>query len=282
MVDLRRLDNGQGVIEEFGILAYRDTTDTPFAIKKIQYVPLNPLTVLNKIRYDWSKTSRWALSSVNWVPAGENKPVLALPLAAAFITGVVALVTFGLGRGKTAGRILVPTIAVMWLCLELRWVSNLVVQAQDTVTSYSFIESTAHQLDYDSRVRDTVEQVLATEGTIDPATSTKRTILITAERLDLRYRMLRAKYHAAPSPALVLVNWSEQAARAGDELLMLPAAYAGDVERERDLQDFSSLLGQAGLALGKVERISGSAFAHVVPAADNARIGDSAASRIQK
>ena len=134
-----------------------------------------------------------------------------------------------------SGALLCALLA--WAVLDLRWSANSLMQAIDTVQSYPLIS--AGHLDFgDDEV--TLRIVERARPEIDRPNH--RTI-ITGEDQTMRFRLLRAKYHALPAAAYIHEGPAKRIpAEIADSLLVLKKRYTAPGHRPAAAGDYTSAI----------------------------------------
>ncbi|MEH6515079.1 MAG: hypothetical protein V7742_00245 [Halioglobus sp.] len=193
-VNLGDLPQWQGQITEIGLMFYAKD-GKPAMFRGLTVSPYSLPLHLKKLAHNWVETSRWSQKSVNWIDAGSGTSSVPLPvLMSAWVLITLLLVAILTRRTKGGGytSALLCT-AVAWMILDLRWTANGVAQAADTMRTYPLVAATYLDFADDKYTRHLIEQARPYIEGIN-----QRTVVM-AENPEMRFQILRAKYHALPA-----------------------------------------------------------------------------------
>lgn len=261
VLDLSKILAANDRLVEFGVLSYHDAPGRPLSLGSVRFSAPTPTRLLGKFWNDWTTAHYWSFKSAHWLPAGRAQSMLPLPLVAALgiiLLGSLLMLRFR-RRRELILPVLLPALLLAWLVLDARWLTNLIRQGQRTVQDYPLLTANSHAFSDDTEIRAAVSDALGASAD-SPAT-----LVIMGQRADLRYQLLRAKYHAAPRPALVPEPPSATAFKAGDQLLLLRSAYEGGDRMASHLRTLESKLAREGLRLSEPVVGERSAYASLIP-----------------
>ena len=197
-LDLSDSPAWQGQITELGLVFYRDGGRAA----EFHQLALLPRTIGSSFRTlwdSWSHFEGWTQVSANWIAGGARNP--SVPLALFVLVGLLVTLGFYCLFAGSFSRFMPAALAcclVAWMVLDLRWTINRIVQAAATMASFPQGHTVSH-LDFGedekiSALAQTVKKLL-------PEAPTE--VLIFAVKQDMRFQMLRAKYHLIPHPVYV-------------------------------------------------------------------------------
>ena len=223
-----------GTVTEIGFIFYKDQ-DREVRFRSAELRPYSVPGHIATLAQDWSASSRWSQRSVHWLPAGDVSTVLPLPALMALwllLALVASVALYRKDRGQTAVVVITVSLTA-WCLLDLRWTANRVGQTTDTVADYPLLSAT-HQAFGD----DNITRSLVNRAGNEAAEAS--TLIITADDLDMRFQMLRAKYHALPRPAYVHEADLKRLPRAVEgDLLVLRKLYADPSEPRADAAEWT-------------------------------------------
>lgn len=197
-VNLDDISEWTGDVSEIGLIFYSDEARTA-EFQQLRLSPHSLLTNIHKLAYDWSETSRWSQKSVHFLPAGSMSSTIRLPILMAAWVVITLVAAFAMTRWTRGSRatILVLCALVAWAVLDIRWTANRLAQAGSTINNYSPITATNLSFGDDSFTRQLIDAARPEIGKADART------VIMAEDGNMRFQMLRAKYHALPAATYV-------------------------------------------------------------------------------
>ncbi|MFN2287772.1 MAG: hypothetical protein ABR578_05520 [Chromatocurvus sp.] len=197
---LRLRDNPDwsGTITEIGLVFYDDGGS--LTVGDMSVMPDSLASRLRQAVTQWGQMTPWSQKSTHWLPAGAHRALLSLPLLlTAWLLITIALIVFAARKSPKnhARSAAIAACIVAWLVLDLRWMLNQGVNTLDTVAEHSPGSSEPLRFGGDKEIRRAVQEATS-RAAMDNAT-----LLITADDERMRYQMLRAKYHALPTPVYV-------------------------------------------------------------------------------
>jgi hypothetical protein len=197
-LDLSRHPDWNGLLTEIGLIFYNDD-NKPIRFHSLSLSPFSLNAQLAKLANDWQVANTWSQRSVHSLPVGATNTSLPLPVLMASWVLVSFFIVLMLRR-KYAMAILpsVMLCAVLaWIILDVRWTANRFAQASITARDYSLAHSEYLVFSDDKQTFDAIARAKAS------IQSPEQRLLIMAEHKAMRFNMLRAKYHALPTPAFV-------------------------------------------------------------------------------
>jgi hypothetical protein len=225
LLDLQRQPAWQGTITELGLVFY-DDPERELRFRQLSLEALQGRALARLVWQEWTLFEPWAQTSLNWIAGGAQKQRLALPaLLAAWIVLAFALshAALLLTRQGAGTRLPGPWLVVLlaWLLLDARWTVNSGQQALATVAEYG----TASRRDFIALGQDQplADFIHSARGQLGPAPAT---VLVTALRPQLRFEMLRARYHLLPHAGRVQTALDAVTGPADYVLVVKPLALA--------------------------------------------------------
>lgn len=202
-VDLADEPDWKGRITEAGVVFYDDGGRVRVESLSLHRPTL--ITRLDQILSDWRWIAPWSQRSVHWVPGGNPQPFVALPLALFLlgVPGVVFVASRRRGRGRP-GLALAGIFLALWALGDLRWLGHRTVLAAAAMDDYSLLSSEPLALGDDAVGAATVMRAACDlDPTADAISSAAagRLVITSDSDADMRFQVLRAKYHALPVPA---------------------------------------------------------------------------------
>jgi len=187
-----------GQITEMGLVFYNDE-DRAAEIYELALLPRTMGSSLTTVWNDWTHFERWSQASANWIAGGVRNPTI--PLYLFVLAGLLVLLGVYWFVAGSASRYLSLALAcclTAWMVLDLRWTMNLIMQAGATITSSPKDDTLSYMnAGEDQEIAEFVQSAKA----LMPATATQ--VLIFAVKPEMRFHMLRAKYHLLPHAAYV-------------------------------------------------------------------------------
>ncbi|EED32016.1 hypothetical protein NOR53_3258 [gamma proteobacterium NOR5-3] len=226
-VDLSSEPGWGGRVSELGVIFYDDggsITLEEFGAEA------DSLSVrLRQMVADWRWQSSWDQRSVHWLRGGLGESPAPLPL---FIMGwllIAALLCLLLARRRSNSFAIFAAVALLcWLMLDARWLLNRGAQANLTVHEYAKHDQASLKFGDDVLTQKAVKRATSDmpQATNSPAA---RLLIGTNSKQDMRFQMLRGKYHALPVPAHVHErDFNSLPFELADRLLVLKQRYSGD------------------------------------------------------
>jgi hypothetical protein len=237
-IDLSSAPAWKGQITEIGLVFSKDE-DRSAKFHQLSLLPQTIESSLSTLWDDWTKQEYWTQASVNWIAGGGRNPTIPLPL---FVLAwlLVTLVTHRLywsGSSRYLPIALTYCLAA-WMVLDVRWTANHIFQANATIKS-SPKDSTFSYIDIgrDQEVAEFIQSAKA----LMPEEVTQ--VLIMAAKREMRFQLLRAKYHLLPHAAYVHEGGiSSIPGKPVNYVLMINPLFLGPGEKRPDTLETASLL----------------------------------------
>lgn len=192
-VSVGQLPDWRGRITEVGLIFYADS-NKPVYFDFLELSPGSLLQVCRKVIDEWLHYAIWSMKSLNWVPAGSETSIIPLPLIVAiWFTVSLALINLQLRHTNMVPVAIFLCAFFAWIVLDLRWSLNRWAQFTTTIEKYPFASAEYLELGGDAQIKGLVDSVRSQIEGMD-----RRTMII-AEQNDMKFQMLRAKYHALPA-----------------------------------------------------------------------------------
>lgn len=249
-INLAQEEDWSGTIAEIGLVLYNDN-EASMEFHGLSLSPNSLGTQLAKLNNDWRQQTMWSQRSVHWLPAGAASTNLPLPMLMAAwlsITLLITLVTRRQWPGTKPQTGIIVCAIIAWMLLDLRWTANRVTQASATLRDYPTTE--ARNLLFGDDLETSTAVAKAIRSVPDPSSR----LLIMAEDKTMRFQMLRAKYHALPTPTFVHEGTvSNVPTNIADHVLVLRTLYIDPSEQPVDSEAWAQTLakrsgGQAQVA----------------------------------
>ena len=202
-IDLRDSKDWTGDITEVGLVFYDDGGSVQVDALSLHAPDLG--IWVSKALADWSSVEPWSQRSVHWIPGSSDDS--GLPLNAALLI-LVALVAAGALRKmpiqqRRAG--LISIFAAVWILSDLNWLHQRYTLARKTASTYSIADSGPLDFGDDAIGRRAIRRALCdrVDDWQKPAKTLPEQPLVIAGNSDrdMRFQILRAKYHALPVPS---------------------------------------------------------------------------------
>ncbi|MEM9396466.1 MAG: hypothetical protein AAF991_03235, partial [Pseudomonadota bacterium] len=222
--DLSSSEFWQGAISELGFVFYDD--DGTVVLEEFSLTSKTLTGLANKVWQDWTFVMPWSQRSVHWLPAGNISGLLPLPVFLAGFFVVALLLGFLpsslLLTATQRSSALISFALICWLCLDLRWLVTRGSLAYQTLDAYDIGSSAPLQFGDDSLTARAVDR-----ATCYAASDWTKPLLIAADtEKDMRFQLLRAKYHALPVAAYTHESIVSSAPREiADQALILRLRY---------------------------------------------------------
>lgn len=198
IMDLSSSPAWTGQITELGLIFYNDE-DRAAEIYELALLPRTLGSSLSTVWNDWTHFERWSQVSSNWIAGGVRNPTISLYLFV--LAGLLVLLGVYWFVAGSASRYLSLALAcclTAWIVLDLRWTVNLITQANATIASSPTDDTLSYMNGGEDRE---VAKFVQSARALMPETATR--VLIFAVKPEMRFHMLRAKYHLLPHAAYV-------------------------------------------------------------------------------
>ncbi|MEO0435755.1 MAG: hypothetical protein AAF098_02485 [Pseudomonadota bacterium] len=197
--DLSSSEFWKGAISELGFVFYDD--DGTVVLEEFSLASKTLAGLATKVWQDWRFVTPWSQRSVHWLPAGNISGLLPLPvfLAGFFLVAISIrfLPATSLLPVTQRSTSLIFFALICWLCLDLRWLVTRTALASQTLDAYDLAGSAPLEFGDDKLTAAAVDR-----ATCNADSDLNKRMLIAADsEKDMRFQLLRAKYHALPAAA---------------------------------------------------------------------------------
>ncbi|MEM1144166.1 MAG: hypothetical protein AAGI88_16425, partial [Pseudomonadota bacterium] len=262
-VDLTENEHWQRRISELGLVFYDDGGSVD--IHKLTITARDGSGLTRKILTDWRAVTPWSQRSVHWLPAGTIDGPLPLPVFALMFIVTSAMLVLLLGRGKPDSSYIWLALLLPWVLLDLRWLGTRVTLASTTSSQYEIGRSGPLVFGDDAFVKEAVDRALCDQRSADSREETPRLLIAGNSEQDMRFQILRAKYHAAPVPAYAHdAEVSSAPLNLAERLLTLKLRYGADPDKTLSSQEIEDTLSRKSFNPRFKPWENQSAYLHVI------------------
>jgi hypothetical protein len=192
----------QGVITELGFVFYDDGGSVK--VQRIEGLPASLTTRLRQFVADRRWVAPWSQKSVHWLPGGNPDaylPMLALALAMFTLSSAI-LFLFNTQQSK--GEVFLGACLASWVLFDSSWLYQRSMLAAETTRNFEAGSSEALNFGNDKISRQLTRLALCdlvADWNRRSTAPLQRLVIASDSDSDMRFEVLRAKYHALPAAA---------------------------------------------------------------------------------
>jgi len=204
VISLEEEEAWSGAIHELGVIFYDDGGQV--RVRALRTFPASWASAAYKVATDLLWINPWSQRSVHWLPGGNPDALLPIPAIPLGLFLVLAACLIPILRAPALPAGILGAFLMAWILCDLAWLYQRGHLAQRTVATYAFAGSGPLAYGDDAISYANVRRALCD---IPPAVSTVPAPTVPSTRLliasdsdaDMRFQLLRAKYHALPVAA---------------------------------------------------------------------------------